>query len=121
MIIKTVRENDVEIAIVQSDHVLIRDIQSALDFMATIRYETGCERIILNKSAINEEFFHLSTGLAGEILQKFVNYQVKVAIIGDYSMYTSQNLKDFIYEINKGKSAYFLENEEQAIERLSMP
>jgi len=40
----------------------------------------------LNKSAICDDFFDLSTGLAGEILQKFVNYHVKIAIVGDFSL-----------------------------------
>ena len=64
----------------------------------TIKYETNCNKIALNKSAILEDFFILSKGLAGEILQKFINYQIKFAIYGDYSKYTSKPLKDFIYE-----------------------
>jgi hypothetical protein len=91
-----------------------------LDFIATIQYETGCNNIILNKSAICEDFFDLSTRLAGEILQKFINYHVKIAIIGDFSIYTSKSLKDFIYESNKGKNIFFLPDEKQAIEKLSM-
>lgn len=98
--------------------LLITNVQSALDLMATVRYETGCDRIILNKSAISEEFFDLSTKLAGEILQKFVNYNVKVVIIGDFSVYTSKSLKDFIYESNNGKDIFFLSDERQAIEKL---
>ncbi len=49
-------------------------------------------------SSICDDFFDLSTRLAGEILQKFINYHVKIAIIGDFSIYTSKSLKDFIYE-----------------------
>ena len=64
----------------------------------TIKYETNCNKIALNKSAILEDFFILSKGLAGEILQKFINYETKFAIYGDYSKYTSKPLKDFIYE-----------------------
>lgn len=79
MNITTIQENKFEIAVVNSNEVLIMDVQSALDFMATLLYETGCDRIILNKSAIIEDFFDLKTKLAGEILQKFVNYNVKVA------------------------------------------
>ncbi len=64
----------------------------------TIKYETNCNKIALNKSVVLEDFFILSKGLAGEILQKFINYQTKFAIYGDYSKYTSKPLKDFIYE-----------------------
>jgi hypothetical protein len=101
MEISTIKENNIGIAVVNSSEILITDGQSALDFMMTIQYETGCNRIILNKSAICEDFFHLSTKLAGEILQKFINYHVKIAIVGDFSAYTSKSLKDFIYERNK--------------------
>ncbi len=61
----------------------------------------------------------LSKGLAGEILQKFINYQVKFAIYGDYSKYTSKPLKDFIYESNNGKDIFFVENEEEAMDKLN--
>jgi hypothetical protein len=118
MKVNTIKENDIEIAIVKSDDILIKDVQSALDFMATVRYETGCDRIILNKAAICEDFFHLSTKLAGEILQKFINYHVKIAIVGDFSAYTSKSLKAFIYESNNGKDIFFMPDEKQAIERL---
>ena len=107
-----------DIAIVNSEEIVIKDVQSAIDFMMTVKYETNCEKIALNKEAIVEDFFILSKGIAGEILQKFINYQVKFAIYGDFSKYTSKPLKDFIYESNHGKDIFFVENEEQAIERL---
>lgn len=118
--IRTVNENNFEIAIVSNDKILIRDIQSALDLMATIQYETGSSRLILHKSAFCEDFFQLRTKLAGEILQKFVNYGVKLAIVGDFSVYTSKSLQDFIYECNQGKEIFFLPDEKQAIEKLSV-
>lgn len=61
----------------------------------------------------------LSTGMAGEILQKFVTYGIKLAIIGDYSMYTSKPLRDFIYESNKGDHMFFTATEDEAIAKLS--
>lgn len=120
MEITKIKENNLEIAIINSNEILITDVQSALDFMATVRYEVGCDRMILNKSALIEDFFHLKTRLAGDILQKFINYKVKIAIVGDFSMYESKNMKDFIYESNKGKDIFFLPNEIQAIEKLSI-
>lgn len=120
MEIKIVRENEKKIAIIKSNELLITDVQSALDFIATVRYETGCDRIILDKISICEDFFRLSTKLAGDILQKFINYYVKIAIIGDFSVYTSKSLKDFIYESNNGKDIFFLPDEMQAIKKLSM-
>lgn len=120
MEITKIEENNIEIAIVNSNEILIIDVQSALDLIATVSYEAGCDRIILNKSAIVEDFFHLKTKLAGEILQKFINYHVKIAIVGDFSIYESKSLKDFIYESNNGKDIFFLPDEIQAIKKLSI-
>ncbi|HEX3010412.1 MAG TPA: DUF4180 domain-containing protein [Syntrophomonadaceae bacterium] len=120
MNITTVHKNEFEIAVVNSNEVLITDVQSALDLMATVQYETGSDRIVLNKTALCEDFFDLKTRLAGEILQKFVNYNVKVAIIGDFSAYASKSLKDFIYESNKGKHIFFVPDKKQAIDKLSL-
>lgn len=120
MQITKIKENNVEIAIVTSNELLIIDVQSALDFIATVRYEVDCDRIIINKLNLVEDFFHLKTRLAGDVLQKFINYNVKIAIVGDFSMYDSKSLKDFIYESNKGKDIFFVLNEIQAIEKLSI-
>jgi len=107
------------VAVIQSDEVIVTDTQSALDLMATVRYEVGCDNIAISKTAVSEDFFVLSNGIAGEILQKFVNYRVKLAIIGDYSFYTSKPLKDFIYESNKGSHIFFVATENEAIAKLT--
>jgi hypothetical protein len=119
MKIDIIEENSIKIAVVSSSEILITDVQSALDLIVTIWYEAGCERIIINKSAISDDFFDLSTKIAGEILQKFIIYHMKIAIVGDFSGYTSKSLKDFIYESNKGKDIFFLPDEKHAIEKLS--
>lgn len=115
---KIIEQNGLTIAVVMSTEKLITDTQSALDFIMSITYETGCNRIALNKEAITEDFFVLSTCLAGEILQKFINYQVKFAVFGDFSKYTSKPLKDFMYESNNGNHVFFVSTEKDAIEKL---
>ncbi|MBT2289357.1 DUF4180 domain-containing protein [Paenibacillus albidus] len=117
-IIKT-EANGVNLAIVSGSEIFIGNVQSALDLMATVQYESGCNRIIIDKSLFSESFFDLKTRLAGEILQKFTTYQVKLALVGDFSVYSSQSLKDFIYECNHGNNFLFLPDEQQAIEKLS--
>lgn len=67
-----------------------------MDIIMTISSKTGSSRIALNKEAISEDFFKFSRKLAGETLQKFANYHIKFAIIGDFSSYTSKPLKDFL-------------------------
>ncbi len=108
------------IVYIESEDNLITDSQSALDLMVTARYEKDCSKIVLDKKAISEEFFKLSSGIAGEVLQKFINYHTKLAIIGDFSKYTSKPLHDFIYECNKGNDIFFVGNLEQAVEKLDL-
>ena len=112
-------KND-SIVYIESEDILISDSQSALDLMMTVRYETECSRIVLDKKVISEEFFKLSSGIAGEVLQKFINYHTKLAIVGVFSKYTSKPLHDFIYECNKGNDIFFVDNLDQAVEKLSL-
>ncbi|GFI70061.1 hypothetical protein IMSAG249_01888 [Lachnospiraceae bacterium] len=118
MNIEHLKDNGTDIAVVSSDEKLIVDVQSALDLAMTVKYETGAVKIAIDKTAVCEEFFILSTGMAGEILQKFTNYHVKLAVYGDYSGYTSKPLKDFIYESNHGSDFFFVAEKEEAIEKL---
>ena len=119
MNIEVINKNGIDIAVISSDEAVITDTQSALDLVMSVKYETGAERIALPKELIREEFFTLSSGIAGEILQKFVNYHIKAAIYGDYSHYTSKPLKDFIYESNQGKDFFFVATQEEAVSRLA--
>ena len=119
MQIESIQENGVQIAVVTGEEKLVTDAASALDLALSARYETGADRIAIDKSVIAEEFFILSTGMAGEILQKFINYHIKAAIWGDYSRYTSKPLRDFIYESNRGRDFFFVETKEEAVRKLA--
>jgi len=116
---RVITEKGINIAIIHSEELLIKDSQSALDLIASTHYNDNCECVILNKEAITSEFFVLSSGIAGEILQKFVNYSKRFAIIGDFSAYASKPLKDFIYESNRGNSVFFVSTEQEGIEKLT--
>ena len=94
-------------------------MQSALDLIMTVKYETGTNNIAISKKLITDKFFILSSGLAGEILQKFITYQFRIAIYDDYSTYTSKPLKDFIYESNNGRDIFFAATLEKAVEKLT--
>ena len=117
---KTVESNGFRIVVLSSDEPIITDAQTALDLLATIHYDDDSSRIVINKEAMPEAFFKLSTGLAGEILQKVVNYRKKLSIVGEFSQYKSKPLHDFIYECNNGRDVFFVCTEQEAIERLSV-
>ncbi|MDO4719582.1 MAG: DUF4180 domain-containing protein [Peptostreptococcaceae bacterium] len=115
-------EDKARVVRIEDESIMISDERSALDVFMTIAYETGENRFIIGKGNLAEDFFHLSNKIAGGILQKLINYRMKLAIIGDFSKYDSKALKDFIYECNNGKDIFFVENESKALSMLgSMP
>lgn len=104
---------------VESDCKVITDAQSAIDLLMSAKYELGTKNLLIAKRLVAEEFFILSSGLAGEILQKLINYGGRIAIYGDYSRYTSKPLKDFIFESNKGRDVFFTATRDEALALLS--
>lgn len=110
--------NNMKIAEIISDEIIIQSAQDGLDLMGDLYYQ-GFDKIILHEKNITPEFFDLKTGIAGEILQKFSNYRIGLAIVGDFSQYESKSMKDFIFESNKTKHVNFLKTVEKALESLS--
>ena len=105
------------IAEVVAEGIVIHTAQDALDLIYNPAIE-GAEKIILHKENILPAFFDLSSGIAGVVLQKFVNYRIQLAIVGNFAD-ASISLQDFMRESNKGGHIFFVENTEQAIEVLN--
>lgn len=118
MQIRTIQHDAVTIAIA-SDTPSLCSADDVLDLAISARYETGADRLVLEKSAFCDDFFVLRTGLAGEALQKLINYHFKLAIVGDFSQITSKALRDFIRESNRGDNVFFVANADAAIEALA--
>ena len=115
----TVNEkNGSKVAVLSSDSLIITNAGDALDLLADVHYNHGCDKMLERKENIVEDFFQLSTGLAGEILQKYTNYQKAIAIVGEFSGYNSKSLNDFIYECNQGNKVVFRSTETEALEAL---
>ncbi len=54
---EVIKKNNTEVAVVSSKELLITDVQSALDLVMTVKYETGCTNIAINKGAVVNDFF----------------------------------------------------------------
>jgi Domain of unknown function (DUF4180) len=106
--------HSLKISELKSDELLIRNAQDGLDLMGTAYYD-GYDAIILYVENIVPEFFDLSSGLAGEILQKFSTYRMRLAIVGDFEKFTSNSLQDFIRESNTGGRISFVDSTEKAL------
>ncbi|MEI2296630.1 DUF4180 domain-containing protein [Ensifer sp. MJa1] len=59
---------------------------------------------------LGPDFLDLSTRVAGEVFQKFVNYRMRCAIVGDIEakLEGSKALTDFVRETNKGEAIWFV-------------
>lgn len=106
------------VAVLCGESVMITDADSALDVLMTAKYDYHADRIAVSKNLICEDFFELRTGIAGELLQKFINYHGKLAVYGDFSGYTSKALHDFLYESNHGRDIFFVNTKQEAIRKL---
>lgn len=106
-----------KVAVVDSPGHVIANEQDALDLMAEASY-LGARALILPAENLSSEFFDLKTGMAGDILQKFSNYRVKLAIVGSFDQYKSRSLAAFMRESNRGSLVFFVPDQKTAIEKL---
>lgn len=97
------------------DSVKITNADDILQLMVDARYSNSVESMIIYAKSLSSEFFELKSGIAGEILQKFSNYRMKLAIIGDFSEIKSKSLRDFIRESNNRKIISFVSTLNEAL------
>ncbi len=109
-------KNNNKIAELSDKTVMINEAQDILDLIAEIGLN-DCNNLIIYKYNLCEEFFDLKSKIAGEILQKISNYRCRLAIVGDFSMYKSKSLNDFIRECNRGRTVAFCDDLESALAR----
>lgn len=105
------------IAEIQSDQMLIKTVEDGLDLLGNLYYQ-GFDKIILFEQNITPDLFDLKNGIAGEVLQKFSNYRVRLAIVGDFTKYQGNSLRDFIHESNKGRQVCFVPSLSEALLKL---
>lgn len=107
-----------KIAEIISEEIVINDTQDALDIIGNASYQ-GARSLIISEMHLLPEFFDLRTRVAGEILLKFSNYRIKLAIIGEFEKYKSKSLKAFIGESNRGNLIFFVPDRETAVARIT--
>lgn len=107
-------QNGISTAEVISNEIIINSADDALELMGNMYYQ-GYDKIIMYQKNITPDFFDLKNGMAGDILQKFSNFRIGLAIIGDFTIISSKSLKDFIYESNRGKQVNFFPSVNEAL------
>lgn len=116
MEINTHHFNHKTIAELISDEIVLSSVDEALDLIGNLGYQ-GFDKMILHEKNIHPAFFDLKTKRAGDILQKFTQYQMALSIVSDFSKFSSKSLNDFIVESNKSPHINFVNTLTAAIEK----
>ncbi|MFI2300960.1 DUF4180 domain-containing protein [Actinacidiphila glaucinigra] len=108
----------VPVLVCGEDGARIRGVQDALDVIGSAFQRA--EVVAVPAGRLDERFFALRTGLAGEILQKFANYRIRLAVVGDVSAYTTASaaFRDLVRECNRGDRTWFVDDLEALDARL---
>ena len=93
----------------QADGGPVTGERDAVDLVG-LGLEQGAEWVAVPVQRLGEDFFRLANRIAGEVIQKFVNYRMKLAVVGDISaqVQDSKALRDFVYESNRGTHVWFV-------------
>jgi hypothetical protein len=111
------KTNGVEIAEIIADELVISTADDGVDLVGSLYFQ-GVDKVIIDAKNIAPDFFDLKTGIAGEILQKFSNYRIRLAIVGSRALYSNERLHEFITESNTIGHINFAQTSEEAIQRL---
>jgi hypothetical protein len=118
MKIETRNINNIKVAEIITDKIILRTTEDGLDLLGNLYYQ-GFDKIIIHEKNITPGFFDLKTKIAGDLLQKFAQYQMPLIIVGDFSKFKSKSLNDFIFESNKGRQVNFANSQQEAINALT--
>ncbi|AKL69238.1 DUF4180 domain-containing protein [Streptomyces goshikiensis] len=112
--------HDVPVLMCAAEGEPIRGEREVLDLIGNAGYQ-GAEWVVVPAERFDDAFFRLRTRVAGDIVQKFVQYRMGMAVIGDISRHTeaSSALRDFVRECNRGRQTWFLADVEELRERLA--
>jgi len=107
--------------LVAADQPTVTDEQGALDLLGE-SWQSGATLLVVPVRRLDDRFFDLRTGLAGAVLQKFVNYRMQVAILGEISDHLaySDALRAFVNESNRGQQVWFVDDLDQLADRLAV-
>jgi hypothetical protein len=109
----------VQVLVCAPDGPVVSTVQDGLDLIGAAF--AGATVVALPAARLDARFFTLSTGLAGEIMQKFVNYRIRLAVVGDIAdhLAASSALRALVHESNRGRQIWFVADLAELDARLS--
>lgn len=107
-----------DIAIVNADDVFLKDEDTANTLFVTIKMQGGTNLIAINQEAFPTKFWDPTTGFPGRVLDRLIQNEVKMAVVGDFNAYADGPFLDFMAEANNGFNLFFVADEDTAFKRL---
>jgi hypothetical protein len=84
------------------DEQRIQSENDALELVASCS-ENQIDRLMLHGGSLNADFYKLKTGLAGAVLQKFINYHIRVAAVIPMELVNQGRFYEMVLEANRGR------------------
>lgn len=105
-----------------ADGPALRDDRDATRLIS-MALEHDAELVALPAARLAADFFDLANGVAGAFIQKFVNYRLRLAFVGDLSVALtgSRALEAYVRESNRGVDVWFVADLLELERRLSGP
>lgn len=121
MNIEIITHQGVQVAEVTGEPKSLKGTEAVHDLIGEIAFNHRVPRVLASRELVDESFFDLRSGFAGELAQKIANHRMKLAVVGDFNFVESLALKAFIYESNLGNTVRFLKDREKALDWLVQP
>ncbi|MFI5827897.1 DUF4180 domain-containing protein [Streptomyces sp. NPDC051578] len=104
-----VRQHGVPVLVCDAEGARIATVQDALDHLIGVAFQ-GADMVAVPTVRFDDGFFDLRTGLAGAVMQKFVDYRLRLVVVGDLSPHLRSGtaLRDMVREANRGRHVWFV-------------
>ncbi|MBH2846778.1 DUF4180 domain-containing protein [Serratia marcescens] len=111
--------HDLRLVVFAEAGPMLKDENDVSLFIAPA-FEHDAGMIALPINRLDAAFFLLRSGIAGAVLQKFINYRLRVALLGNITPWLAQSnvLQDFVREANRGEQVWFLSSLTELEQRL---
>jgi Domain of unknown function (DUF4180) len=110
----------IRILLLPAEGPKLRTARDATDVMSEA-FSQSASWLAIPISRLDDDFFRLRTGVAGEIVSKFTGYGMSAAFLGDISQHiaNSDSFRDFVREANRGRGFWFVADLEELSQRFA--
>ncbi|MDF2988188.1 MAG: hypothetical protein K0R50_3698 [Eubacterium sp.] len=110
---KLIEKNNKRYIEILSSQSPLNSEQDALDLIA-LCWELDTHQLMLHGEVLSGDFSNLRTGIAGGMLQKFINYSIRVAAIIPTEVANAGRFREMVLETNKGNAFRVFDKKEEA-------